>query len=41
MKVDLFAMPTIPATHEERERLRPIGRNTERYQHSQGYHLKR
>jgi len=32
VKVDLFAMPTIPATHEERGRLRPIGRNTERYQ---------
>lgn len=32
MKVDLFAMPTVPATHAERERLRPIGRNTERYQ---------
>ena len=32
MKVDLVAMPTIPATHEERERLRPIGRNTESYQ---------
>lgn len=32
MKLDLFAMPTIPATHEERGRLRPIGRNTERYQ---------
>ena len=32
MKVDLFAMPTVPATFEERERLRPIGRSTERYQ---------
>jgi len=32
MKVDLFAMPTVPATHAEREALRPIGRNTERYQ---------
>lgn len=32
MKLDLFAMPTIPATHEERGRLRPIGRSTERYQ---------
>ena len=32
MKVDLFAMPTVPATFEEREKLRPIGRNTERYQ---------
>jgi alkanesulfonate monooxygenase SsuD/methylene tetrahydromethanopterin reductase-like flavin-dependent oxidoreductase (luciferase family) len=28
----LFAMPTIPATIEERRKLRPIGRNTERYQ---------
>ncbi|MFT4571506.1 MAG: alkanesulfonate monooxygenase SsuD [Candidatus Binatia bacterium] len=25
-------MPTIPSTNEEREKLRPIGRNTERYQ---------
>ncbi len=32
MKVMLFAMPTIPATVEERASLRPIGRNTERYQ---------
>ena len=32
MKVSVFAMPTIPATIEERRRLRPIGRNTERYQ---------
>ncbi len=32
MKVDLFAMPTVPATLEERERLRPVGRNTQRYQ---------
>lgn len=32
MKVNLFVMPTIPATPDERERLRPIGRNTERYQ---------
>lgn len=32
MKLDLFAMPTVPATNEERARLRPIGRNTERYQ---------
>ena len=32
MKVDLFAMPTIPATHQEREELRPVGRSTERYQ---------
>lgn len=32
MKLDLFAMPTIPSTNEERGQLRPIGRNTERYQ---------
>lgn len=32
MKLDLFAMPTIPSTNEERATLRPIGRNTERYQ---------
>jgi alkanesulfonate monooxygenase SsuD/methylene tetrahydromethanopterin reductase-like flavin-dependent oxidoreductase (luciferase family) len=32
MRVNVFAMPTIPATNEEREQLRPIGRNTERYQ---------
>lgn len=32
MKIDLFAMPTVPATLEERERLRPVGRSTERYQ---------
>ena len=32
MKIDLFAMPAVPATLEERERLRPIGRSTERYQ---------
>jgi alkanesulfonate monooxygenase SsuD/methylene tetrahydromethanopterin reductase-like flavin-dependent oxidoreductase (luciferase family) len=32
MKVSVFAMPTIPATIEERRALRPIGRNTERYQ---------
>ena len=32
MKLDLFAMPTIPSTNEERARLRPIGRSTERYQ---------
>jgi alkanesulfonate monooxygenase SsuD/methylene tetrahydromethanopterin reductase-like flavin-dependent oxidoreductase (luciferase family) len=32
LKLDLFAMPTIPSTNEERARLRPIGRNTERYQ---------
>jgi alkanesulfonate monooxygenase SsuD/methylene tetrahydromethanopterin reductase-like flavin-dependent oxidoreductase (luciferase family) len=32
LKLDLFAMPTIPSTNEERATLRPIGRNTERYQ---------
>ena len=32
MKFLLFVLPTIPATHEEREALRPIGRNNERYQ---------
>lgn len=32
MKSMLFMLPTIPATYEERERLRPIGRNIERTQ---------
>lgn len=32
MKSMLFMLPTIPATYEERERLRPIGRNNERTQ---------
>ncbi|HEX4108100.1 MAG TPA: LLM class flavin-dependent oxidoreductase, partial [Solirubrobacteraceae bacterium] len=32
MKVSVFAMPTIPATLKERRAMRPIGRNTERYQ---------
>jgi alkanesulfonate monooxygenase SsuD/methylene tetrahydromethanopterin reductase-like flavin-dependent oxidoreductase (luciferase family) len=32
VKVDLFCMPTVPATEEDRANLRPIGRNTERYQ---------
>ena len=32
MDVSVFSMPTIPATLEERRALRPIGRNTERYQ---------
>lgn len=32
MKVSVFAMPTIPATPDERAALRPVGRNTERYQ---------
>lgn len=28
----MFVLPTVPGTLEERERLRPIGRDTERYQ---------
>lgn len=32
MKFNLFVLPTIPATFEERERLRPIGRNNDKYQ---------
>ncbi|MFT4584863.1 MAG: alkanesulfonate monooxygenase SsuD [Gammaproteobacteria bacterium] len=32
MKFMLFMLPTIPATYEERARLRPIGRNVERTQ---------
>jgi alkanesulfonate monooxygenase SsuD/methylene tetrahydromethanopterin reductase-like flavin-dependent oxidoreductase (luciferase family) len=32
MKISVFAMPTIPATPDERAALRPVGRNTERYQ---------
>ena len=32
MKFNLFLLPTIPATFEEREKLRPIGRNNEKYQ---------
>ena len=32
MKFMLFVLPTVPATLEERRQLRPIGRNTERYQ---------
>lgn len=32
MKFMLFMLPTIPATYEERERLRPIGRNVGRMQ---------
>jgi len=32
MKFMLFVLPTVPATLEERERLRPIGRNNDRYQ---------
>jgi alkanesulfonate monooxygenase SsuD/methylene tetrahydromethanopterin reductase-like flavin-dependent oxidoreductase (luciferase family) len=31
VKVDLFCMPTIPTTTEERERLRPVGRNPDKY----------
>jgi alkanesulfonate monooxygenase SsuD/methylene tetrahydromethanopterin reductase-like flavin-dependent oxidoreductase (luciferase family) len=32
MKFMLFTLPTIPGTLEDRARLRPIGRNNERYQ---------
>ncbi len=32
MKFQLFVLPTVPATMEDRERLRPIGRNNERFQ---------
>lgn len=32
MKFMLFVLPTVPGTLEDRQRLRPIGRNTERYQ---------
>jgi hypothetical protein len=32
MKFMMFVAPTIPATPEERQQLRPIGRNTARYQ---------
>jgi alkanesulfonate monooxygenase SsuD/methylene tetrahydromethanopterin reductase-like flavin-dependent oxidoreductase (luciferase family) len=32
MKFQFFCLPTVPATMEERERLRPIGRNNERFQ---------
>src|SRR5436853_6881597 len=32
MKFMLFVLPTVPATFEERRQLRPIGRNTDRYQ---------
>ena len=32
MKFMLFVLPTVPATLEERERLRPIGRDNDRYQ---------
>jgi alkanesulfonate monooxygenase SsuD/methylene tetrahydromethanopterin reductase-like flavin-dependent oxidoreductase (luciferase family) len=32
MKFLFFVLPTVPGTLEDRERLRPIGRNNERYQ---------
>ena len=32
MKFMLFILPTVPGTLEDRKRLRPIGRNNERYQ---------
>ena len=32
MKFQLFVLPTIPGMREDGERLRPIGRNNERYQ---------
>src|SRR5436190_23468541 len=32
MKFSLFVLPTVPGTLEDRERLRPIGRNNERFQ---------
>jgi alkanesulfonate monooxygenase SsuD/methylene tetrahydromethanopterin reductase-like flavin-dependent oxidoreductase (luciferase family) len=32
VKFNLFILPTIPGTFEERERLRPIGRNNDKYQ---------
>ncbi len=32
MKFDIFPLPTIPGTLEDRAALRPIGRNNERYQ---------
>lgn len=32
MFINVFAMPEIPATKEERKRLRPIGKRTDRYQ---------
>jgi alkanesulfonate monooxygenase SsuD/methylene tetrahydromethanopterin reductase-like flavin-dependent oxidoreductase (luciferase family) len=32
MKVSVFAMPTVPASVEERRALKPIGRNSEKYQ---------
>ena len=32
MKFMLFVLPTVPGTLDDRKRLRPIGRNNERYQ---------
>jgi alkanesulfonate monooxygenase SsuD/methylene tetrahydromethanopterin reductase-like flavin-dependent oxidoreductase (luciferase family) len=32
MKFNLLCLPTVPATPEERQRLRPIGRNNDKYQ---------
>jgi hypothetical protein len=32
MKFMLLMLPTVPGTLEDRKRLRPIGRNNERYQ---------
>jgi alkanesulfonate monooxygenase SsuD/methylene tetrahydromethanopterin reductase-like flavin-dependent oxidoreductase (luciferase family) len=32
MKFNLFVLPTVPGTLEDREKLRPIGRNNERFQ---------
>lgn len=32
MKFNLFVLPTVPGTYEERRQLRPIARNNERYQ---------
>ena len=32
MKFSFFVLPTVPGTLEDRERLRPIGRNNERFQ---------
>jgi hypothetical protein len=32
MKFNLFILPTVPGTYEERRALRPIGRRNDRYQ---------
>ena len=32
MKFNLFMLPSLPCTFEERSRLRPIGRSREKYQ---------